>query len=62
MRLLPPFAGLVLRGVLAFFRNRTDQALVELTLRRQFATYAHKGSRPRIKSLDRAFWIRLPQH
>ena len=61
MRLLPHFAVLVLRGVLALFRNRTDQAMVELVLRQQLATYAHKGSRPRITSLDRAFWIVLSQ-
>ena len=62
MRLLPHFAVLVLRGVLALFRNRTDQAMVELVLRQQLATYAHKGSRPTITSLDRAFWIVLSQH
>jgi transposase InsO family protein len=35
--------------------------MVELVLRQQLATYAHKGSRPRITSLDRAFWIVLSQ-
>ena len=53
------FVMLLLRCVPAFFRNRNDQAIVELALRQQFATFALKGPRPRITSVDRAFWVIL---
>jgi hypothetical protein len=59
MRLLPHFAMLLLRSLPALFRGRANQAMVELALRQQLATYSYKGSRPRITSLDRAFWVVL---
>ncbi len=59
MRALPNFATLLLRCVLAFFRSRREQAIVELALRQQLATYAQKRSKPRLTPLDRAFWIAL---
>jgi putative transposase len=43
----------------AFFRSRGEQAVVELALRQQLATYAHKGSNPTLTPLDRAFWVTL---
>jgi hypothetical protein len=49
------FAMLLLRCVPAFFRNRNDQAIVELALRQQLATFALKGPKPRITSVDRTF-------
>ncbi len=48
-----------LRCLPAFFRSRNEQALVELALRQQLATYAQKGPRPRITPADRAFWASL---
>ena len=36
----------ILRSVLAFFRSRQDQAIVELALRQQLAVYAHRHRRP----------------
>jgi transposase InsO family protein len=59
MRALPNFATLLLRCVLAFFRSRREQAIVELALRQQLATYAQKRSKPRLTRLDRAFWVAL---
>jgi putative transposase len=59
MRSLPLFSTLLFRSVLALFRDRTEQAMIELALRQQLATYAHKGSRPRITPLDRGFWVVL---
>jgi hypothetical protein len=59
MRALLNFAMLLLRCVLAFFRSRREQAIVELALRQQLATYAQKQSKPRLTPLDRAFWIML---
>jgi putative transposase len=50
---------LLLRCTPAFFRSRNEQALIELALRQQLATYALKGPKPRITPLDRAFWAFL---
>jgi len=50
-----------LRCSLAFFRSRKEQAIVELALRQQLATYALKGHKPRITRVDRAFWVFLFQ-
>jgi hypothetical protein len=59
MRVLLNFAMPLLRCVLAFFRSRGEQAIVELALRQQLATYAQTRSKPRLTPLDRAFWIAL---
>jgi hypothetical protein len=48
-------ATLLLRCTTAFFRSRNEQAIVELTLRQQLATYALTGSNPNITPLHRAF-------
>jgi putative transposase len=48
-----------LRCLSAFFRSRNEQAIVELALRQQLATYALKGPKPRITSVDRTFWVFL---
>lgn len=45
----------------ALFRGRKEQAIVELALRQQLATYALKGPKPRITHVDRAFWVFLFQ-
>ena len=55
------FAMLLLRCIPAFFRSRNEQALIELALRQQLATYALKGSRPEIAPVDRAFWVFVSQ-
>jgi putative transposase len=46
-----------LRCLPAFFRTRGKQAIVELALRQQLATYSQKGRRPRITPADRGFWV-----
>ena len=53
------FATTFLRCILAFFRTRNEQALIELALRQQLATYALEGPKPRITSVDRIFWAFL---
>jgi hypothetical protein len=51
----------LLHSILALFRSRKGQAIVELALRQQLATYAKKQSKPRLTPLDRAFWVALSQ-
>ena len=59
MRALLNFATLLLRCVAAFFRSRREQAIVELALRQQLATYAQKRSKPMLTPPDRALWVAL---
>lgn len=49
----------ILRSLLALFRSRQEQAVVELALRQQLAVYAHRRHRPRLSPLDRTFWVVL---
>ena len=53
------FVMLLLRCIPAFFRSQNNQAIVELALRQQLATFALRGPNPRIALVDRAFWILL---
>jgi len=59
MRHLLKLATIVLRCIPAFFRSRSKQAIVELALRQQLATYTQKGRRPRTTPADRGFWVLL---
>ncbi len=54
-------AMIFLRCIPAFFRSRTKQAIVELALRQQLATFTEKGRRPWITPADRGFWVFLSQ-
>jgi transposase InsO family protein len=54
-------ATISLRCIPALFRSRSKQAIVELALRQQLATYTQKGPKPRITPVDRAFWVSLSQ-
>ena len=58
-RVLLSYALLVLRVLPALIRSQSGQAIVELVLRQQLATYAGKRARPRLSPLDRAFWVAL---
>jgi transposase InsO family protein len=49
----------ILRSFIALFRSRQEQAIVELALRQQLSIYARRHPRPRIRPLDRAFWVAL---
>ena len=57
IRVLLTYALLVLRVLPALFRSQSEQAIVELVLRQQLATYAGNRSRPRLTRIDRAFWV-----
>ena len=49
----------LLRSILVFFRGRNQQAIVEMALRQQLATYAQTRPKPNLTPLDRAFWVAL---
>ena len=49
----------LLRSALALFRIRNEQAIVELVLRQQLAVYSQTHRKPRLRPLDRAFWVAL---
>jgi hypothetical protein len=59
MRALLNLTTLLLSCTAAFFRSRGEQAIAELALRQQLATYAQKQSKPRLTWLDRALWVAL---
>ena len=59
MRALLNLTTALLRCTLALFRSRNEQAIVELALRQQLATYAQKRKRPKLTPLDRSFWVAL---
>ncbi len=59
MHALLHFLALIIRCAPALFRNRKEQAIVELALRQQLATLRQKKSKPKITPLDRAFWVAL---
>jgi transposase InsO family protein len=59
MRVLLNLTTALFRCTLAFFRTRKEQSIVEFALRQQLATYARERSQPRIRPLDRAFWVAL---
>jgi transposase InsO family protein len=53
------FLALIVRCIPAFFRDRREQVIVELVLRQQLAAYNQKKAKPKLTSLDRAFWVTL---
>jgi ADP-ribose pyrophosphatase YjhB (NUDIX family) len=55
------FAIALLHSLRACFRSQREQALVELALRQQLAVLRQAKRRPRLTSLDRAFWVLLRQ-
>ena len=59
MRALAHFTIALLHSALALFRDREEQAIVELALRQQLAVYAQGRPRPRLSPFDRAFWVAL---
>ena len=55
------FVLVILAGMGAFFRSRSDLALEILALRQQVAVLKRKRPRPLLKSSDRLFWMLLRQ-
>ena len=59
MQALLHFLLLIIRCTPALLRSHNEQAIVELALRHQLATYSQKQSKPKITQLDRVFWVAL---
>ncbi len=59
VRALLSLIVLIVRCSAALLRTRGEQAIVELALRQQLATYTYHGRRPRLGPLDRTFWVAL---
>ena len=53
LRLIAAF----LRSALAVFRSRGRQAVIELALRQQLAVYSQAKHKPRLRPVDRAFYV-----
>ena len=48
-----------LRALRAGFRPRADLVIENLALRQQLAVLQRNSKRPRLRNLDRAFWLLL---
>jgi transposase InsO family protein len=59
MRMLVSLLVALLHSLLALFRSREEQAIVEMALRQQLSIYTQQQRRPRLSPLDRAFWVTL---
>lgn len=59
MQTLPNLMISLFPCFLALFRSRSQQAIVELTLRQQLATYAQARPKPGLALTDRPFWVAL---
>jgi len=59
IRVFIRYAAILVASLPAWFRTRREQAVVELALRQQLATYAQEHPRPRLTAADRAFWVAL---
>ena len=56
MRLVVSLLAWFLRAV---FASRRSLALEDLALRQQLATYTRAQKRPRLRPVERAFWVAL---
>jgi hypothetical protein len=61
MQALLHFLALLFRCAPALSRSQKEQAIVELALRQQLATFSQKKTKPKITPLDRVFWVALFQ-
>ena len=55
IRVLLMYMSISLATVRALFRSCSEQAIVDLALRQQLATYARQQTKPRLTPLDRTF-------
>jgi transposase InsO family protein len=56
---MPFKLSLVLSIVAAVFKDRADLVAENIALRHQLSCLIHRGPRPRLRSVDRVFWVLL---
>ncbi len=54
-----PYLRLIAHGLRALFRSHHEQVILELALRQQLAVYHRTRPRPRLRPIDRAFWVAM---
>ena len=58
---MPPVLRALLAFVATLFRSRASLCLENLALRHQLAVYQQTVYRPRLRPMDRLFWVWLSQ-
>ena len=56
---MPFKLSLILSNIAAVFKDRTDLVAENTALRHQLSCFIHRGHRPRIRPVDRVFWVLL---
>jgi hypothetical protein len=59
IRKMPFKLPLILSIVVAVFKDRADLVAENAALRHQLSCVIHRGSRPRLRPVDRVFWVLL---
>ncbi len=59
IRQMPFKLPLILSVVAAVFKDRADLVAENTALRHQLSCFIHRGSRPRLRPVDRVFWVLL---
>jgi putative transposase len=59
IRPMPFKLTLILSVVAAVFRDRADLVAENIALRHQLWCFIHRGPRPRLRPVDRVFWVLL---
>ena len=54
---MPLKLPLILSIVAAVFKNRADLVAENIALRHQLACFIRRGPRPRLRPVDRVFWV-----
>ncbi len=59
IRRMPFQRPLILSIVTSIFKDRADLVAENVALRHQLSCLIHRGSRPKLRPVDRAFWAML---
>ena len=59
IRALITYSLILIATLPTLFRTGREQAVVELALQQQLASYARRQPRPRLEPVDRSFWVTL---
>ncbi len=59
IRQMPFKLPLILSIVVAVFKDRADLVAENIALRHQLSCFIHRGRRPKLRPVDRVFWVLL---